>query len=309
LAPSHSSSRAGVCRSATGGRHTLHRRGQPRRSAEARRDHPGTLAAVHDLLSKGTGLLECARRLDLSLNTVKRYARAEQPERLRRAPQYRPTLVDPYRDHLRKRCAEDPAVPIQRLLREIRNSLPGSSNLLVRYITQGRAEADRPHLSPRRAACPGEPSRASTPARTPAELAWAMTAPGSCSRSTPPPPAAGGWTCTNSGTPQPPISATRSPPLADHGQDPAQVPAHRHALRQARRRSRGRGHQPARPAKTDSLTTEQLCSSPARPRSSAGLPWLFPMCTEAVRLPWRVDASLLGKDHPVDDCSPCRVVA
>lgn len=49
---------------------------------------------VHDLLGKGTGLLECARRLDLSLNTVKRYARASQPERLQRAPQYRPALAD-----------------------------------------------------------------------------------------------------------------------------------------------------------------------------------------------------------------------
>ena len=108
---------------------------------------------VHDLLGKGLGLLECARRLDLSLNTVKRYARATQPERLQRAPQYRRTLVDPYRDHLRKRRAEDPAVPVQQLLREIRElGYQGSSNLLVRYLTQGRAEADRPHLSPRRAA-------------------------------------------------------------------------------------------------------------------------------------------------------------
>jgi transposase len=108
---------------------------------------------VHDLLSKGTGLLECARRLNLSLNTVKRYARATQPERLQRAPQYRATLVDPYRDHLRKRRAEDPAAPVAQLLREIRElGYPGSSNLLVRYITQGRAEADRPHLSPRRTA-------------------------------------------------------------------------------------------------------------------------------------------------------------
>jgi Transposase/zinc-finger of transposase IS204/IS1001/IS1096/IS1165 len=31
---------------------------------------------VHDLLGKGAGLLECARRLDLAVNTVKRYARA-----------------------------------------------------------------------------------------------------------------------------------------------------------------------------------------------------------------------------------------
>ena len=96
-------------------------RGSPAAAREARRDHPGTLAAAPRPARQGH-LLECARRLDLSLNTVKRYARAEQPERLRRAPQYRPTLVNPYRDHLRKRRAEDPAVPVQRLLREIRNS-------------------------------------------------------------------------------------------------------------------------------------------------------------------------------------------
>ena len=60
--------------------------------------------------------------------------------------------MDPYCDHLRKRRAEDPAVPVQRLLREIRElGYQGSSDLLVRYITQGRAEGDRPHLSPRRA--------------------------------------------------------------------------------------------------------------------------------------------------------------
>ncbi|GGS46994.1 hypothetical protein GCM10010156_02110 [Planobispora rosea] len=59
---------------------------------------------VHDLLSKGVGLLECARRLNLALNTVKRYARVPEPQRLQRAPLYRPTLVDPYRDHLRRRC-------------------------------------------------------------------------------------------------------------------------------------------------------------------------------------------------------------
>lgn len=87
------------------------------------------------------------------LNTVKRYAHADKPERLARAPQYRATLVDPYRDHLRRRRADDPAVPVLQLLREIRElGYQGSANLLVRYITQGRVEADRPHLSPRRAA-------------------------------------------------------------------------------------------------------------------------------------------------------------
>ncbi|NDU75165.1 ISL3 family transposase [Actinomadura sp. DSM 109109] len=106
---------------------------------------------VHDLLDAGVGLLECARRLNLALNTVKRYARVDEPEQTRRAPQYRPTLVDPYREYLRKRRAEDPAVPVLQLLHEIRErGYTGSQNLLYRYITQGRVENDRPGLSPRR---------------------------------------------------------------------------------------------------------------------------------------------------------------
>ena len=64
-----------------------------------------------------------------------------------------PTLVDPYRDYLRERRVEEPGVPVQQLLREIRErGYPGSSNLLVRYINQGRADADRPHIAPRKAA-------------------------------------------------------------------------------------------------------------------------------------------------------------
>jgi hypothetical protein len=108
---------------------------------------------VHGLRARNVGLLECARRLNLSLNTVKRYDRASEPERLQRVPKYRPTLVDPYRNHLRKRRAEEPGVPVRQLLREIQElGYQGSSNLLVRYINQGRAEGGRPHLSPRRAA-------------------------------------------------------------------------------------------------------------------------------------------------------------
>jgi hypothetical protein len=85
-----------------------------------------------------------ARRLQLSLNTVKRYARADQPARLQRAPQYRATLADPYRGHLRRRRAEDPAVPVLQLLREIREL--------------GRVEADRPHPAGQHGSCsPGPP--------------------------------------------------------------------------------------------------------------------------------------------------------
>ena len=107
---------------------------------------------VRDLRARNAGLLDCARRLGLSLNTVKRYDRASEPERLQRVPKYRPTLVGPYRDYLRKRRAEEPGIPVQHLLREIRErGYQGSSNLLVRYINQGRLDSDRPHLSPRRA--------------------------------------------------------------------------------------------------------------------------------------------------------------
>jgi len=39
---------------------------------------------VHELRAQNVGLLDCARRLNLSLNTIKRYARASEPERLQR---------------------------------------------------------------------------------------------------------------------------------------------------------------------------------------------------------------------------------
>ncbi|WP_328930025.1 ISL3 family transposase [Streptomyces sp. NBC_00190] len=108
---------------------------------------------VHDLLDQGVGLLECARRLQLALNTIKRYARADRPERMLRVPKYRSSLVDPYREHLRKRRAEDPAVPIKHLLEEIKAlGFTGCLNLLHKYINQGRADADRIHISARRLA-------------------------------------------------------------------------------------------------------------------------------------------------------------
>lgn len=65
--------------------------------------------AVHTLLDQGHGLLECARRLGWALNTVKRYARAASADELKRPPRYRETLVDPHRDHLRRRRTEEPA--------------------------------------------------------------------------------------------------------------------------------------------------------------------------------------------------------
>lgn len=122
------------------------RPGGPREQSTRARWHK-----VHDLLGKGVGLLECARCLDVALNTVKRYARMQEPTGDRRAPRYRPTLVDPYRDHLRDRRAQDPAVPVLQLFREIQElGYSGSLNLLYRYITQGRAEGERPVTTPQR---------------------------------------------------------------------------------------------------------------------------------------------------------------
>ena len=108
-------------------------------------------AAVHELLDQGVGLLECSRRLGWALNTIKRYARAATAEQLARPPRYGRTLVDPYREHLRRRLAAEPAVPVTRLLAEIRElGYTDSANLLVRYLNQGRAHAECAAPPPRR---------------------------------------------------------------------------------------------------------------------------------------------------------------
>lgn len=67
---------------------------------------------VHALLDSIVVLLDCSRRLNLALNTVKRYARIPEPSADRVTPRYRTTLLDPYREHLRQRRAEDPGVPV-----------------------------------------------------------------------------------------------------------------------------------------------------------------------------------------------------
>jgi transposase len=125
--------------------------GPPRQTRELDERTRTRHAAVHALLDEGVGLLECGRRLGWALNTVKRYARAAIADDLRRPAKYRRTLVDPYRDHLRRRRAEEPGIAVTRLLAEIRElGYTGSANLLVRYLNQGRADAERTPPSPRR---------------------------------------------------------------------------------------------------------------------------------------------------------------
>ena len=117
---------------------------RPSESALATRTRQ-RFTAVHDLLDRDVGLLECARRLGYSLNTVKRYARAERVEELLRPPRYGACLVDAHRDLIRRRLADK--TPVTRILAEIREQgYTGSANLLVRYINQGRADPSASRL-------------------------------------------------------------------------------------------------------------------------------------------------------------------
>ena len=76
--------------------------------------------------------------------------RAAEPERMIRAPSTG-DAGGPLPGSSPRPPRREPAVYVQCLLAEIRELVyTGSMNLLYRYITQGRVEADRPHLSPRR---------------------------------------------------------------------------------------------------------------------------------------------------------------
>jgi hypothetical protein len=101
----------------------------PRAQTTPERQHQ-----VHDLLGQGVGLLGCARRLQLALNTVKRHARADRPDRMLRVPKYRVSLVDPYREHLRTRQAEDIGN-----FAELLTPRAGNADKLARWIGQARA--------------------------------------------------------------------------------------------------------------------------------------------------------------------------
>ena len=63
----------------------------------------------------------------------------------------RPSWLCRTSDYLRRR-REEAKGALQQLLREIRErGYPGSSNLLVRYINQGRLGPEHPHIAPRKA--------------------------------------------------------------------------------------------------------------------------------------------------------------
>ena len=82
----------------------------------------------------------------------------------------------------------------------------GTAHLLPRLLRlpDGSSRSSGPLFLASRSPVPRGGPPLATSARTPAEAAWATTAPGSCSRSTP-----AAWTSTSSATPQPPTSETR----------------------------------------------------------------------------------------------------
>jgi DNA-binding NarL/FixJ family response regulator len=67
--------------------------------------------AVHALLGQGASHGQIMREPHLSRNTVKKYAAASRAEQLIHGPRYSTTLVDPFRDYLRERRAQEPRVP------------------------------------------------------------------------------------------------------------------------------------------------------------------------------------------------------
>jgi len=50
------------------------------------------------MITRWRTLVGCPYALNPSLDTVKRYDGSNEPERLKRVPKYRPSLVEPHRD-------------------------------------------------------------------------------------------------------------------------------------------------------------------------------------------------------------------
>ena len=90
------------------------------------------------------GLLECSRRLGWALNTVKRYARAATASGCTDPP-YGPASSTPTASTCANDSPPNPACRSPAYRRDPRLGYTGSANLLVRYLNQGRADADAHH--------------------------------------------------------------------------------------------------------------------------------------------------------------------
>jgi transposase len=98
-------------------------------------------AAVHDLIAQGHSLRTIARELGISRNTVRRFARAGDPEELlvNDGTGRRPTALDGYASYLRKRWM-DGCTNAERLLSEIRAmGYRGGGTALRLYVRPWRS--------------------------------------------------------------------------------------------------------------------------------------------------------------------------
>src|SRR5690606_24755009 len=85
-----------------------------------------TLEAWVDIKSmhrQGRSIRSIAKELGVSRNTVRRYLRGTQPPSYERRAK-RPSLLDPFKDYLRKRLEEKPEIHATVLLRELRERTP-----------------------------------------------------------------------------------------------------------------------------------------------------------------------------------------
>ncbi|MEU9015952.1 ISL3 family transposase, partial [Streptomyces sp. NPDC048479] len=96
-------------------------------------------AAIHALLTTGTGLKTIARQLGLARNTVRRYAQAAGPDELL-VGQWtgRASILDPFKQHIDQRFAEG-CTNARRLFEEIQQrGYPGKEQIVRKYVHQLR---------------------------------------------------------------------------------------------------------------------------------------------------------------------------
>ncbi|MEU6408229.1 helix-turn-helix domain-containing protein [Microbispora sp. NPDC046933] len=108
-------------------------------------------AVVHALLKQGHGVREIARRLNLGRNTVRRFARAGNPEDLlvHTGTGQRPKALDAYDGYLRKRWTQG-CTNAELLCRELRNlGNRGSSTAVRKYVRPWRRSLPPTPTSPR----------------------------------------------------------------------------------------------------------------------------------------------------------------
>jgi hypothetical protein len=113
-----------------------------RRAANTRSRH----VAVHQLLTQGTALKAISRQLQINVKTVRRYARAQNPEQLLSPnPPTGRDVLGTFKPYPHARLQEEPTAGNATLLEEIRaRGYRGSLRTLREYLAQLRRQASKP---------------------------------------------------------------------------------------------------------------------------------------------------------------------